>query len=224
MKSHYYKNLWLTGLYLLTVFTAAAQKNNKYLKGSYIDSTGQKIDGFISMQEMGLLSFDFKKQLGDKNEKIKVSGCQAFSFENHSFCTLKNVTIRTRIWHYHFDKVFAEQVIDGPLQLYRLYFKPGKVGYMRYVALAGRFAPGPASAGVGVFMNNKYVNYFLRKSGDTTGYCFIGKKRKDFITSLTPWLKEDTLLVRRIKTGGDYSFNNIESVVREYNDYIVNKQ
>ncbi|MBC9908802.1 hypothetical protein [Chitinophaga varians] len=224
MKNYCYRGLWLAGLCLLTVFTVDAQKKGKYLKGCYLDSTGQKIDGFISMEEMGLLSFDFKKQLGDKNEKIKVTDCQSFSFEHHSFCTLKNVTIRTRIWHYHFAKVFAEQVIEGPLQLYRLYFKPGKVGYMRYVSMASRFAPGPASLGAGVFMNSKYVNYFLRKSGDTTGYCFIGKKRRDFVTSLTPWLSEDTLLVRKIQTGGDYSFNNIESVVREYNDYLGNKQ
>ncbi|NML40582.1 hypothetical protein HHL17_25525 [Chitinophaga sp. G-6-1-13] len=224
MKNYCYRNLWLTGLCLLTVFTAAAQRNGKYLKGFYVDSTGQKMEGYISMKEMGLESFEFKKQLGDKSRKIKASSCQAFSFENHAFSTLHNVTIKTHIWHYHFDKVFAEQVTDGPLQLYRLYFKPGKVGYMRYVSMASRFAPGPASLGAGVFMNSKYVNYFLRKSGDTTGYCFIGKKRKEFVTSLTPWLKADTLLVRKIQAGGDYSFNNIESVIREYNDYIGNKQ
>ncbi|RBL89918.1 hypothetical protein [Chitinophaga flava] len=215
----------LTGCLFATTSTSAQRFSNtdKYLQGYYIDTTGCRIEGFIAMDEISLESFNFKKQLGGKKEPVSVSQCRSFSFEQHVFCTITDITIRTRLWSYHFNRVFAEQMADGPIQLFRLYFKPGKVGYMRYVSLASRFASGDAAQGAGMFLNQKYVNYFLKKTNDTSGYCFVGKKPKQFKKVLSAYLKDDDQLVHKINTIRDYSFNNIESVIREYNQDIRNK-
>lgn len=195
---------------------AAGHKSSKdkYLAGYYFDKRGVKIEGLIAKDELTFQFFSFKKELGDTAIQIEADQCDSFCVGNRVFHAISDVSIKAIVWRTHMDKAFAELVTDGPVQLYCIRFQPGKVGYMRYVSIASNFTGGAAGQVVGAMAGRQNANYFVRRQegGDYTRI-----EKGTFTEKMTEYLKDDPTVVQKLTANPDYSINNIELVVREYN-------
>jgi hypothetical protein len=112
------------------------------------------------------------------------------------------------------DKAFAELVTDGPVQLYCIRFEPGKVGYMRYVAVASNFTGGMAGQVVGAMAGRQNAKYFVKRQ---EGGDYMRVEKGTFTEKMTEYLKDDPAIVQKITVNPDYSINNIELIIKEYN-------
>lgn len=218
----------ILGVILLIIITQKAKAFGrdpklKYLEGYYFDSTGHPIHGYIARAEAEFQFIYYKRKLGDSTQRIMVTRCDSFVVDHRTFYAIKDITIRTRIWTAHLDKAFAEKVADGPVQLFHLNFIQGKVGYMRYVSMAAKFAPGDAAKAVGSVTGKLTTNYFLRpqKGGPCTR---LARKKKAFRQQMADYLQDDQPLVQKILHNKDYSMSNIEIIIQEYDSDRGRKQ
>jgi hypothetical protein len=194
-------------------FAASHKPKDKYLEGFYYDRQGNKIEGLISKDDLNFQFFYFKKQLGDSAERIDASQCDSLSVDNRTFHAITDVSIKAIVWGTHMDRAFAELVTDGPVQLYCIRFQPGKVGYMHYVAIASNFTGGAAGQVVGAMAGRQNVNYFVRRRKEDA---YMRVDKKTFTQEMSEYLKDDPSVVQKIMQNQDYSINNIELVIKEY--------
>lgn len=198
---------------------AAQKKSGKYLQGSYVDSLGHTVSGYLSIDNSNIQYFYFKKELNGSPCLMDVLHCQAFTIENHHFYRLSNITAKGMIMRHHFNYIFAELLEDGPVKLYSVVFVTSKLGVMKYVSFAVKMTTAQSA---GFMMDQQHVCYFLKNDSDTT-YLRLDKKKKHFVPAISSYLADDTTLVKKIAAGGDYSYANIESIIQEYNAYKRNK-
>lgn len=194
------------------------KSKDKYLEGYYVDQKGNKIVGLISKDNLNWQFFYFKKQLGDTPAKIEASFCDSFVVDNKTFHTLSDINIKAIIWQTHSDRAFAELVSDGPVQLYSIHFEPAKQGYMKAVSLASNFTGGIAGQVVGHMAGRENVNYFLKRKTSTS---YFRIQKNTFTDDMSQYFRDDASVSKKIQQGGDYTINNVELIVKEYNQDCV---
>jgi hypothetical protein len=195
------------------------KNKDKYVNGFYYDQTGHKINGLISKDELVWQSFNFKKSLGDTAVKIEADQCDSFTVGNRTYRSISGIQIKGIVWRNNSDRAFAELLADGPVQLYSIQFEPANQGYMKAISIASNFTGGFAGQVVGNVASRRRVNYFLRHR---EAGAYLRVEKDSFKEDMTSYFKDDATLTGKLGTNQDYTINNIEPIVREYNsDYIA---
>lgn len=190
-------------------------KSGKYLDGYYINNLGDTLMGLISIEDDLVEKIYFKRKLDDSITTIGVEHCQAFFLENLKFERLTNITLKGRVISHFHKQIFAKVLEEGRLNLYVLNYTASKKGLIHYLSLASQFSSYQL---VGSIMDKKHTCYLLRSSNDTT-YNQIDHKKKKFKRELMSFVSDDIALINKIRIGGDYSYDNIEAIIHEYNVY-----
>lgn len=169
--------------------------DDKYKQGYYFDGT-QKVEGYIYFTFDNYERFFFKKEPEDKRVKKTVLDCQGFFVDGKKFVVINGIDLKIGVWNIRAEQAFAEVIIEGPLNLYKVYSMVGN---------ANMSAPGAIDV----------VNFFLEKNSSKS-YVLAHPNKAKFKKGLSELLKDREDIVEKIKNG-EYNIINIEGMVKDYN-------
>jgi len=181
---------------LLVVICCSTQPGysfSKYKKGYYFKGT-EKVEGYISFSFDTYEHFFFKKELDQSRQKISVFDCDSFVYGDKKFLKIPSLTLKMGIWNKSAPLAFAELVIEGPVNLYKVYSRLGNAG------------------GAG---SSKITNVFLEKN-NSKSYVFVSANSSKFKENLSGLFTERRDISQKISSGY-YSLKDIEHLVSDYN-------
>jgi hypothetical protein len=207
------------GIFLLSgVCTVFAGGKDKYEKGYYIDSTHNQVPGFIAFDGSSCYVFLFKKELGDKATMVTVAECSGFQTGNRTFRAIDGNDFVIWVRKRPLKRAFAELVDDGEIQLYKLSLELATMDAVHKVTnKSASVAGGDVGKGVTGYLGKKRIYYFLKKQ-TTDEYTRIESRKSHFRRQMEEYLANDTALIMKLDKNKDYSYNNIEAVIQEYNE------
>lgn len=182
-------------LFLCSFLRPVQLPKEDYQPGYYIDDSG-KVEGYIYFTYDTYERFNFKKNLADKKSVKWVSECIGFSVDGKTFKVIENIELKIGIWNISANKAFAEVVLEGPMNLYKVYSMVGN-GNMR--------APGAIDV----------TNYVLNRD-KSKSYVLAHPKKKKFKAGMAELFKDRMDIVEKINDG-TYSLDTITELVKEYN-------
>ena len=174
----------------------------EYKKGYYFRGT-QKVEGYIYFTFDNYESFFFKKELAGKSQKMKLSDCDSFAFENKKFVRIARLTFKVGLSNKAADQAFAEHIIEGPVNLFKVYSST-HAGYTR----------GGVTLNTGA---SKVASVFLEKN-NSKSYVLASRDPSKFQVELTGFFNDRADIVQKIGSGY-YNLNNIEALVIDYNTH-----
>lgn len=166
-----------------------------YKPGYYVDSSG-KVEGYIYFSYDTYEKFYFKKDLADKKITKRVNECTGFSVDGKTFRVLENINMKIGAWNVSAEKAFAEVVVEGPLNLYKVYSMVGN-GNMK----------APSAIKVG--------NYFLEKD-NSKNYVYAHPGKAKFRHAMMDFFQDRLDIAEKIDDR-TYNLDNIIDIVKDYN-------
>jgi hypothetical protein len=187
-------------LFLLIIFACSSFQPRLFVKekfrpGYYLDSTG-KVEGNINFEYDNYEKFEFKKELTDKKTTKSVNECTGFSVDGKTFCVIENIQMKIGIWKVSAEKAFAEVLVEGPLNLYKVYSMVG-------------------SSDMRVHGANQVNNQFIEK-GNNKKYILAPPAKGKFRDEMMDFFQDRIDIAEKIDDGS-YNLNNIVDLVKDYN-------
>jgi len=187
-----------SALLLLLVCSSFRHPNHvkdDFRPGYYVDSSG-KVEGYINFTYDTYEKFDFKEEPTDKKITKHATDCDGFSVDGKTFRVIGRINLKIGIWNVSAEKAFAEVVVEGPLNLYKVYAMVGN---------ANMRAPGGAEVG----------NYFLEKA-NSKRYLYAPPGKARFRSEMMDFFQDRMDIAEKVDDRR-YNFNNIAEMVKDYN-------
>ncbi|ALI98324.1 hypothetical protein [Rufibacter tibetensis] len=187
-------------LSLLLIFSISSFKNpnfiitEKYQQGYYIGNTG-KVEGYIYFSYDNYEKFSFKKELKDKRSLKRVGEITSFFVDGKTFKVINNLNLRIGIWNISAQRAFAEVMVEGPVNLYKVYSRVGNGNMSNPGAI-------------------ELINYIVEK--DNKKYAYANEQTGKFKREAAELFKDREDIVEKIKNG-KYALKNILDLVNDYN-------
>jgi hypothetical protein len=194
-----------------------ATDKGKYVQGYYLDSALNKVEGLISFDGTDCENFFFKKELGDKAAKINVAQCSRFVISDHQYVTISQIDFVTLVRKRHINKAFAELLEPGNVKLYRISLSLSSMDRAHKVTTAvTELSDNTAGGNMSGYLTKNRVYYYVKRDSEDK-YTRIQSRKSKFKTQMTEYLKDKPEIVSQLKNNKDYSFNNIEVIIHNYN-------
>lgn len=177
------------------VYSFVEYKEGYYFKGA------EKFEGYLYFSFDNYESFFFKKELQGRSRKVQLADCDGFAFEDRKFVKLSRLTLKAGLSNKVAVQAFAEHLIEGPVNLYKVYSSP-HAGYTRGGAALNKAA-------------GNITSMFLEKN-NSRSYILASRDPSKFKEELTALFKDRTDIAQKIGSGY-YKLTNIESMVNDYN-------
>lgn len=212
------KLIYLLLLIAVLPVVAKAAAKEKFLKGYYIDSLKNKVEGLIAFDGSDCQNFSFKKQLGEKSTVINVTKCSGFGIGPRVFEVIDDIDFVTLVRKRPITKAFAELIETGSVKLYKMSLELSSMDKTHKISsLALQTSGSSETGGLSSYLTKDRIYYYLKRTGENK-YLRVETRKSKFKKQLQDYLKDRPEIAAKIAKNKDYSYNNIELIVHAYNE------
>ncbi|QNK63883.1 hypothetical protein H7F33_05145 [Pedobacter sp. PAMC26386] len=208
--------LYLMLLLIYLPFSGWAGNIEKYQQGYYLDSVQHKIEGLIAFDGSSCQYFFFKKKLGDKETKVNVAQCSRFDIGEHVFERIDHIDFVTMVRKRPIDSAFAELLENGTVKLYKISLELSKMDGAHKMSSTAAQLSGTDGGGLSGYLTKTRVYYYMKRDNETK-YTRVESRKSKFKPQMEAYLKDKADVIAQLKNNKDYSYNNLELILKDYN-------